>query len=381
MTLSRYTRSGAVLAVGALALGLAACSGSSDAAETSGTTNPGATSSGTTSSTELSGLLAGAGASSQGKAMEGWIAGFGDQAPDVALSYDPAGSGAGREQFLAGSVQFAGSDSALKPEEITAATERCFGGDVLELPLYISPIAVIYNLPSLTVPHLQLSAETIAKIFDGKITTWDDPAIAAENDGVELPSLAITPVNRSDESGTTENFTEYLSAAGNGAWTHEVSGDWPVAGGQSGQGTSGVVDTVSAAEGTIGYADASRAGDLGTVAIKVGDEFVPFSAEAAAKIVDASPRAADATEGRLVVELDRTTTEPGAYPLVLISYSVACSTYDDAADAANVKAFLSYVASPAGQERAADPSVAGAAPISEALRTEAQAAIDSITTK
>ncbi|PFG37338.1 phosphate ABC transporter substrate-binding protein (PhoT family) [Flavimobilis soli] len=377
MTLSRTTRAGAALAVGALTLALAACGGS-DAPTSSG----GATTSGDSAATdELSGILAGAGASSQGKAMEGWIAGFGDIAPNVALSYDPAGSGAGREQFLAGSVQLAGSDAALKPEELTAATERCYGGEALELPLYISPIAVIYNLPDLGTEHLQLSAETIAKIFNGDITTWNDPAIAAENDGVTLPDLAITPVSRSDESGTTENFVEYLAAAGDGAWPHEVSGDWPVEGGQSAQGTSGVVDTVAAAEGTIGYADASRAGDLGTVAIKVGDEYVPFSAEAAAKVVDASPRAEDATDKRLVVELDRTTTEPGAYPLVLISYSVACSVYEDPADAANVKAFLTYVASPDGQERAADPAVAGSAPISDALRTEAQAAIDAIAAK
>ncbi|NKX94109.1 phosphate ABC transporter substrate-binding protein PstS [Sanguibacter hominis ATCC BAA-789] len=377
VTLSRITRSGAVLAVGALALGLAACG--SDSAEPSKTGGSATTTAPT--SENLSGILAGAGASSQGKAMEGWIAGFGDIAPDVSLSYDPAGSGAGREQFLAGSVQIAGSDAALKPEELTAATERCYGGEALELPLYISPIAVIYNLPNLSAEHLQLSAETIAKIFNGDIKKWNDPAIAAENEGVELPDLAITPVNRSDESGTTENFVEYLAAAGNGAWPHEVSGDWPVAGGQSGQGTSGVVDTVSAAEGTIGYADASRAGDLGTVAIKVGEEYVPFSAEAAAKVVDASPRAEDATDKRLVVELDRTTTEAGAYPLVLMSYSVACSVYEDAADVANVKAFLSYVASAEGQDRAADPSVAGSAPISDELRSEVQKAIDSIAVK
>ena len=196
-----------------------------------------------------------------------------------------------------------------------------------------------------------------------------------------LPSTGIIPVNRSDESGTTENFTEYLEAASEGAWPHEASGDWPLSGGQSGQGTQGVIDTVSGAAGAIGYADASRAGDLGTVALKVGDGYVPFSAEAAAKVVDASPRAEDATDKRLVVELDRTTTEPGAYPLVLISYSVACSVYEDPADAANVKAFLTYVASPDGQERAADAAVAGSAPISDALRTEAQAAIDAITAK
>ena len=166
--------------MGALALGLAACGG--DSAEPSKTGGSATTSAPTSES--LSGILAGAGASSQGKAMEGWIAGFGDIAPEVSLSYDPAGSGAGREQFLAGSVQFAGSDAALKPEELTAATERCYGGEALELPLYISPIAVIYNLPNLSAEHLQLSAETLAKIFNGDIKNWNDPAIAAENEGV-----------------------------------------------------------------------------------------------------------------------------------------------------------------------------------------------------
>ncbi len=373
MKLTPHKRFGAVALTGVLALALAACSSTSSA-------EPGETSgSGGGSAAELSGSLAGAGASSQEKAVAGWIAGFNDTYPDVAVSYDAAGSGGGREQFLSGGVQFAGSDAALKPEEIEKAAERCFGGEALELPLYISPIAVVYNLPDLDTEHLRLSAATIAKIFNREITTWDDPAIATENPDVTLPSTGIIPVNRNDESGTTENFTEYLAAASDGAWPHEASGDWPLSGGQSGKGTQGMIDTVSGAEGAIGYADASRAGDLGTVALKVGDEYVPFSAEAAAKVVDASPAAADATDKRLVVELDRTTTEKGAYPLVLVSYSIACSTYDNESDANNVKAYLSYVASPEGQERAADPSVAGSAPISDDLRTKVQAAIDAIT--
>lgn len=369
MKLTPHSRLGALAFASVLALTLTACSSGSSAEPTEG---DGATA-------ELSGSLAGAGATSQEKAVAGWIAGFNDANPGVEVSYDAVGSGGGREQFLAGAVQFAGSDAALKEDELEAAVERCEGGEALELPLYISPIAVIYNLPDVDAEHLQLSAATIAKIFNREITTWDDPAIAAENPGVTLPSIAIIPVNRSDESGTTENFTEYLSAASEGAWPHEASGDWPLSGGQSGQGTQGVIDTVTGAEGAIGYADASRAGDLGTVALKVGDEYVPFSAEAAAAVVDASPRAEGATDKRLVVELDRTTTAAGTYPLVLVSYSLACSTYADAADADNVKAYLSYVASPEGQERAADPGVAGSAPISDDLRAEVQAAIDSIT--
>ncbi len=97
--------------------------------------------------------------------------------------------------------------------------------------------------------------------------------------------------------------------------------------------------------------------------------------------MDASPRAADATDKRLVVELDRTTTEAGAYPLVLISYSVACSVYETSEDATNVKAFLNYVASTEGQTVASAADVAGSAPISDALRTEVVAAINSITSK
>ncbi|QGQ20352.1 phosphate ABC transporter substrate-binding protein PstS [Cellulomonas sp. JZ18] len=374
MKLSPRNRLGAVALTGALALTLAACSSGGNAEEPAGTAG-----SGDEAPAELSGSLAGAGASSQEKAVAGWIAGFNEQYPDVAVSYDAVGSGGGREQFLAGAVQFAGSDAALKEEELAQAEERCVGGEAVELPLYISPIAVVYNLPDVDAENINMSAATIAKVFNREITTWNDPAIAAENPDVELPAIDIIPVNRSDESGTTENFTEYLAAASEGAWPHEPSGDWPISGGQSGQGTQGVIDTVTGAEGAIGYADASRAGDLGTVALKVGEEYVPFSAEAAAKVVDASPRAEGATENRLVVELDRTTTEAGAYPLVLISYHIACSVYEDQADADNVKAYLSYVASEAGQERAADPSVAGAAPISDDLRAEVQAAIDGIT--
>lgn len=374
--LSFRGRTGAVALTGVLALSLAACS--SGGGETPGgeeTTPDGAASE---APADLSGTLAGAGSSAQENAVNGWIAGFNEQYPDVAVSYDAVGSGGGREQFIAGAVQFAGSDSAFKTEEITAATERCFGGEPLELPLYISPIAVIYNLPDVTAEHIQLSAPTIAKIFNLEITNWNDPAIAAENEGVELPDQAIIPVHRSDESGTTGNFTDYLAKASEGAWTYEAGQDWPVEGGQSGAQTQGVIDTVSGAVGAIGYADASRAGDLGTVALKVGDEYVPYSAEAAAAVVDASPATDDATDLRLTIDIDRTTTTAGAYPLVLVSYSLACSTYDNQADADNVKAYLTYVASPEGQERAADPSVAGSAPISDELRAEVQAAIDQI---
>src|SRR5690606_5922452 len=199
-----------IAAVGALALTLAAC-GSDDPTETGTDTTPAGEATSTEDASSLSGELSGAGASSQEPAMPAWIAGFQSANPDVTVAYDPVGSGGGRKQFLEGGTQFGGTDSALKDDELALAAEVCAPGEFLEVPLYISPIAVAFNLPG--IDTLNMSAETIAKIFDGRITRWDDSAIAEANPGVDLPDLAIMPVNRSDESGTSENFTEYLAAA------------------------------------------------------------------------------------------------------------------------------------------------------------------------
>ncbi len=328
------------------------------------------------SASTLSGNLVGAGASSQDAAQQSWIAGFQTANPDVTIDYDPSGSGAGRETFLEGASDFAGSDRAFKDDELAAGGFAKCAPDstIVELPLYISPIAVIFNVEG--VDTLNLDAATIAGIFAGTITNWNDPAIAATNPDATLPDLAITPVHRSDDSGTTENFTEYLGAAAPDVWTYEADGVWPFEGGEAAQGTSGVVDAVTNGTGTIGYADASRAGDLGTVAVQVGDEFVEYSPEAAAAIVDASPFAEGRAEGDLAIELDRTSTEAGVYPIVLVSYLIACGTYAEAENVELVKSYLSYIASPEGQDTAA--ADAGSAPISDSLREKVTAAIDSI---
>ncbi|MDM8083478.1 phosphate ABC transporter substrate-binding protein PstS [Cellulomonas cellasea] len=360
-------RAGALALAGTLALTLTAC-GSDD--PVGGATGA----AGAPSASDLSGELNGAGASSIESAMEAWRAGFQNENPDVTVNYDPVGSGGGRTQFLEGGVQFAGTDSALSEDELAQSIERCSGSAAIDLPVYVSPIAVTFNLDG--IDSLNLSAATTAAIFDGKITQWDAPEIAAENPGVTLPSLAITTVHRSDDSGTTKNFTDYLSKASGGAWAHEASGDWPLEGGQSAQGTSGLIQTVQSAQGTIGYADLSKVGDLGTASIKVGDEWVAPSEAAAAKALDASPRDDSRDANDIVIKLDRTTTEAGAYPLVLVSYGVACPAYETQEEADLVKAFLTYVVSEQGQK--ASESAAGSAPISEALRTDVQAAIDSI---
>ena len=152
-----------------------------------------------------------------------------------------------------------------------------------------------------------MDAATVAGIFAGTITNWNDPAIAALNADATLPDLAITPVHRADDSGTTENFTDYLAQAAPEVWTYEADGEWPLQSGEAAQGTSGVVAAVEGGQGTIGYADASRAEGFGTVAVQVGEEFVTFSPEAAAAIVDASPREEGRTEGDLV-------GRPGPHP-------------------------------------------------------------------
>jgi len=328
------------------------------------------------SASTLSGNLVGAGASSQDAAQQAWIAGFQTANPDVTIDYDPSGSGAGRETFLEGASDFAGSDRAFNDEEIAAGGfAKCAPDtDIVELPVYISPIAVIFNVEG--VDSLDLDAATVAGIFAGTITKWNDPAIASQNPDATLPDQAITPVHRSDDSGTTENFTDYLAATAPEVWTYEPDGVWPLESGEGAQGTSGVVDAVTNGTGTIGYADASRAGDLGTVSIKVGDEYVSYSPEAAAAIVDASPLAEGRSEGDLAIEVDHATEEAGVYPIILVSYLIGCQQYADSENVELVKSYFSYVASPEGQDAAAE--AAGSAPISDSLRDQINAAIDSI---
>jgi phosphate transport system substrate-binding protein len=355
----------AVIAMTA-ALALSSC-----AANEGGTTDSGDAGSEST----LSGNLVGAGSSAMDAAQQAWIAEFQNANPDVTIDYDPSGSGAGRDTFLEGASGYAGSDRAFNDEEVAAGGFAACAPDstIIQLPLYISPIAVIFNLEG--VDSLNLDPATIAGIFAGSITNWNDPAIAATNEGVELPDQAITPVHRSDDSGTTENFTDYLAQAAPEVWTYEADGVWPFEGGEAAQGTSGVVDAVTNGTGTIGYADASRAGDLGTVAVQVGDEYLEYSPEAAAAIVDVSPFVEGRPDGDLSLELDRTPDE-AAYPIVLVAYSIACQQYEDSATAELVKSYFSYIASAEGQDVAAEN--AGSAPISDTLREQAVAAIDSI---
>lgn len=353
---------------GLLALGLTACGSDDPTGDRSGT-----------GSSSLTGTLNGGGASSQDKAQQAWIAGFQQANGNVTVNYTKSDSGAGRKGLLDGSLSYAGTDAALTSDEIADSSSVCASGQAFDVPVYISPIAVAFNVAG--VDSLNLDADTVAKIFDGTITTWDDPAITADNPAASL-SGPISVMYRSDDSGTTKNFTDYLSKAAPSVWTHEVSSTFPVSKDtfQGLNGTTAVVQGIQDGSGTIGYADTSGIGDLATVKIKVGDEFVGPTAEGAAATLDASERSTDGrADNDIVFSINRTTTAAGAYPVILVSYLAVCDTYDTAAQADLVKGYLTYVISAEGQTQAA--SAAGSAPISQTLRTDAQTAVDAIKAK
>jgi phosphate transport system substrate-binding protein len=352
-------------------LALTACGASNESAAAAG----GSTGGGTSNAAKLTGSLSGAGSSAQQAAMQGWKAGFTQQQPGVTVNYDPVGSGGGRTQFLSGGVDFAGSDSALSDAEVAQAQAACGSTGYFELPNYISAIAVVYNLPG--VKDLQLSPATLAKIFTGAVATWNDPAIAADNPGGSLPSTAIAPVHRSDKSGTTSNFTDYLNKTASDVWTTAAADTWPLQGGEAGNQTSGMISSVKAGEGAIGYADESQAQGLGIAKIKVGSMFVAPSPAAAAKLAASSPGLTGRAATDLAVKLDRTTTDSTQYPLVLVSYHIGCLQPKDAARGATLKAFENYVISAAGQQSAA--KAAGSAPISDSQRQKSQQVVDQIT--
>ncbi|WP_238146618.1 phosphate ABC transporter substrate-binding protein PstS [Ornithinimicrobium murale] len=326
-----------------------------------------------TACSDSSNNLVGAGASSQASATTAWIAGYRDLHPDVTVRYDAVGSGAGRGQLITGAVDFAGSDAALDEEEREDVKEVCGPGGAMNLPLYISPIAIPYNLPG--VDKLNLRPEVLAGIFNQDITTWNDAAIAADNPDADLPNTPITVVNRSDDSGTTENFMEYLATAAPQAWPHEPDAAWPVPGGEAAVQAHGVIQVITGTEGSIGYSDASSVTGQ-SAAIGVGDEFVGFSPEAAAAVVDASELIDTGIEGDLALELARDTTDSGAYPIVLVTYHIVCSSYEDPQRADLIKDYIGYIASEEGQRAAAD--AAGSAPISEKLRQQVMNSLELI---
>ncbi|MDX3531383.1 phosphate ABC transporter substrate-binding protein PstS [Streptomyces sp. ID05-39B] len=349
MKLQRMNRR--ALTLGALAvsgaLALTAC-GSDD----TGTTGSGSGSAAATGASDIKcddakGQLLADGSSAQKNAIDAWVKNFTQACNGVQVNYKGSGSGAGITAFTQGTVAFAGSDSALKPDEVEASQKVCTGGQGVDLPMVAGPIAVAYNVSG--VENLVLDAPTLAKIFDGKIKKWNDAAITKLNPDAKLPDLQIQPYHRSDESGTTDNFTKYLIAAAPDDWKYEGGKAWQAKGGQSASGSSGVAQGVKQTNGAIGYMELSYAKDgLGTVALNTGAAApVKASSDGATKAVAAAKVVG--TGNDLALKLDYTTKAEGAYPITLVTYEIACDKGNKAETLPATKAFLRYLASEQGQ--------------------------------
>lgn len=333
----------------------------------------------------LDGEYAGSGASSQQSANEAWIADFQRHHSNARISYDPAGSGAGVTAFLNGSVIWAGTDEPLSEQQIEASNKVCARGSAFEVPVYVTPIALAYNLPEtgLNEPgkQLKMDPKTIAQIFEGQITRWNDDRLAQLNPGVNLPDLDITVVHRSDKSGTTKSFLKYLKATAGPAWPYSPGENWPNNIGQGAKGTAGLVMTMTQAKGTFGYADVAQTAGLGTVAVRVGNSYVPANEETATSMMDhkVSFSAQPAGSIRKIMTVDYLTQQEGVYPILLVSYDVVCETYqhDDRGYKSDfAKAWLTYITGNSGQKQSA--SNAGSVPLSPHIRDEVAASIQAI---
>jgi phosphate transport system substrate-binding protein len=347
-------------------LGLAAC-GSDNTAD-----SPTAAGASAATANCAAGDLTAQGSSAQKNAMDEWIKAYQGQCSGAKIGYEGTGSGAGIQAFISGTADFAGSDSALKEEEQPQADAKCPGGQALNLPMVIGPIAVVYNVDG--AENLQFSPATLAKIFAGKITKWDDAAIKAENADAKLPSTAIQAVHRSDESGTTDNFTKYLSKTAESDWTFGNAKAWKAPGGVGAAKSDGVATAVKGTPGTISYVELSFAenSDLKIAKIKNGaGEFVELSGESAGKTIAGAK--VKGTGNDLALDIDYTTTEAGAYPIVLVTYEIACSK--GSPKAAAIKGFLSYTASTGGQTALAE---LGYAPLPEAVRSKVETSVAAI---
>ncbi|MFH9084667.1 phosphate ABC transporter substrate-binding protein PstS [Streptomyces sp. NPDC017673] len=337
---------GAVAVTGALALTACGSDDNGDGGSASGNPSTSAKAS-SIKCDDAKGQLLADGSSAQKNAIDAWVKAF-SQACGVQINYKGGGSGAGVTAFTQGQVAFAGSDSALKPEEVTASKQVCKGGQGIDLPMVGGPIALGYNVPG--VDNLVLDAPTIAKIFDSKITKWNDPAIAALNKGVKLPDLKIQAFHRSDESGTTDNFTKYLIATTPDNWKYSGGKAWQAKGGQSAPQSAGVAQQVKQTSGAIGYFELSYVKDgLKAVSIDTGASkpVAPSSESATADIAAAK---VVGTGKDLSLKLDYKTKAEGAYPITLVTYEIVCDKGNKADTLPATKAFLRYIASEDGQK-------------------------------
>jgi phosphate transport system substrate-binding protein len=337
--------SAAILAVAA-ALGIAAC-GSSSSSSSSSSSAPAPAASGSSSSSSSGGgaaTLNGAGSTLAAPIYQQWGSTLKSQG--LTINFNPVGSGAGIADLQTATVDFAGSDPALKPTDLTKMK-----GPVVQFPVAFGAITVSYNLSGVK-SGLKLDGPTVANIFLGKIKTWSDPAIKALNPGISLPSTAITIVHRSDSSGTTNGFTTYLTDV-SPAWKSQVGAGkdvkWPV--GTGAAKNSGVAAAIKQTSGAVGYVEQAYALENGFTYASIKNSKGTYELPT---ITNTSAAAVG-----LTVPSDlgiSTINAPGAtaYPIVsqtfLDAYKDPCKSGGaNASTASGLKKFLTY-AFGAGQQ-------------------------------
>lgn len=290
-----------------------------------------------------SGMLTSSGSTAQANAMSEWTKNYQQTCTGTQVNYGGGGSGQGITDFTNGVTDFAGSDFPLDAAQKPLADRRCGTGNAIDLPMVPGPIAVGYNLPG--VSDLNLSAGTIAKIFSGRITRWNDPAVRQDNPGVTLPSLGIQTFHRSDGSGTTFNFTNYLENDARGDWTFGHDKAWKAPGGQGSKGTAGIAQGVKSTPGGIGYLEQSFATENSIPFARVGngqDVFVELTAANVANFL--SKATVVGTGDDLTLRFDYANTDANAYPNVLVTYEIVCEKGNKPDRAPLLRNFLGYLA-------------------------------------
>ena len=350
-------------------LSLAACGSDNNA---SPSTNPSSSSTGSAIACDK-GDLKGAGSTFQKNIVAQWIKDYTAACSGATLDYQGIGSGAGIKQFGEGTVDFAGSDSTMKPDEQTAADKTC-GSPAIHLPVTAGGIAIAYNLKD--VKGLQLSPKTIAGIFQGTITKWNADAIKADNPGTTLPPTAITAVHREDSSGTTDVLSKFLTATAGADWKLGTGKElkWPAAI-QGAPKSDGVTQAAAGADGGVAYIEVSFVESGGLQSAKVKNGAGEYAELTAANVSTALGGASVPDTGNdLKVKYDFANTTAGAYPITAVSYEIVCSKGTNATKQALLKSFLTYAVG-TGQSSA---EATGFAPLPDALATKVKAAVDGL---
>ena len=322
---------------------------SSNTSAAGSSTNSGSTSGGGDINC-ANGTLSGQGSSAQNAAVVKFIKDFQTKCGNSTnISYNATGSGPGVTAFIQKQADWAGSDYALNADQQKTADARC-GGKALSVGTIPGAIAVMYNVPG--VDKLNLSAANLGKIYNGTIAKWNDQAIAADNPGVTLPDLAIQTFHRSDASGTSFNFSNYLNKTAPSDFPTAANKQWPVSKGQSAQGSKGVAQAVQSTSGAIGYAEVSYAttNNLKTAAVgNAAGKFVPLTIANASNFI--SKAQVDTADGNYKFNFDYTYANDNAYPAVLVTYEIACSSGNDSGKLPLLKNFLAYTANNSAQSQ------------------------------